>query len=203
MIGTRRVARTAPVAGPHDASHGDAARPATRCSRLHRPRSAPARACATACRRAGRASPSEVSSFGATPGDDRLAVLAGVVEPKPLGSEAWPASIASLTSTVASALPRAVVTRARPPSTSPRRVGVLGADPQRAVGVALAPARVADDVVGGVGAALAGGQHERELVARSSAAGPSSSARELGEQLGDLERDPLVGRARRSSKSSS
>ena len=42
-------------------------------------------------------------------------------------------------------------------------------------------------------AALAGGEDERELVARPARAGRSASAAQLVEQLGDLERDPAVG----------
>ena len=91
-----------------------------------------------------------------------------------------------------SALPRAVVIRARPPSARPEALRVLGADTQRAVGVALAPAGVAEDVVRGVGAPLADREHDREFVVvwRS---GASPQRGELRQQLRDLERDPLVG----------
>jgi hypothetical protein len=69
-----------------------------------------------------------------------------------LGSDAWPASIASLISTLASALPAAV----------------LHADAQRTFGIPLTPARVTEDVVGRIGAALTGRQHDRELRCRQS-----------------------------------
>jgi hypothetical protein len=72
----------------------------------------------------------------------------------------------------------------------PRRV--LGADPEAAVRVLLAPGGVAEDVVGGERPSLADGQDDRESVSgvdhRS-----GNDRQELVEHLGQLERDPPVG----------
>jgi hypothetical protein len=93
----------------------------------------------------------------------------------------------SLTSTVASVLPRRVVTRTRPPLATPQAFRVGGAHPERAVGVLLAPGGVAEDRVRGRRAALPGGENERELGVsdRPLVAQP----RELVEELGDAEVD--------------
>ena len=109
----------------------------------------------------------------------------GSRRPRPFGSETCPGCIVSVTSTTTSTLARFVVSRARPPSTRPRRVGVVGVHPQRTAGVALAPGRVAEDRVGGERPALAGREHER--VVGVDGRRLRASEVELAEQLGDGE----------------
>src|SRR6202158_3057525 len=60
-----------------------------------------------------------VSSFGATPWTTARPLSSGYESPRPFGRLTCPGCIHSFTSTTASALPRQVVTRTRPPSGTP------------------------------------------------------------------------------------
>ena len=73
----------------------------------------------------------------------------------------------SLTSTWASALPAAVVMRARPPSVRAKRRSVFHTHAQRTVGITLPPRRITKDVVSREGPPLAGPTGRSETRRRS------------------------------------
>ena len=81
--------------------------------------------------------------------------------------------------------PRCVTTSTMASSSSPRAAASAGTDSQRALRVALAPRRVADERLRGVRAALAGGEDERELGVGDVVL--IRQAGEFAEQLGNLE----------------